>query len=68
MLLVAGDTASCNSVRLIRIQAGNPTDMYRRNDNEVFYPSPERKQKLTGIPPKRKDLFILIQKQNTFPV
>lgn len=58
MLLVAGDIANCNSFRLIRIQAGNPTDTYRRIGNEVFFPSPICKRKATGIPPKRTDLFV----------
>jgi hypothetical protein len=63
MLLVAGDIANCSFVRLIRIQAGNPTDMYPRNDNEVFSPGPGHKRKLIGIPLKHKDLFIFIQKK-----
>ncbi len=58
MLLVAGDIANCNSFRLIRIQAGNPTDTYHRIGNEVFFPNPKRKRKATGIPPKRTDLFV----------
>lgn len=56
-LPASGDIESCNSARLIRTQAGNPTDKYRRNDNGVFSPNPERRRMLIGIQSRRKDLI-----------